>query len=231
MRKVAVYVEGMTELVFVYHTILAHYQSDWTSFHLDYLNTSPSNRIDLERPYGDKNADNQFLIYNCGSDESVIPMMIERFHSHIQQGFSAVVGLRDIHGSRYFDIYKAGHEKVEWTKVKAMMHDLETTVASADPSGTMTIRFSIMEIEAWLLAMPDLLAEVYSDFSRDRVDSVNPEVAFIHPFKVLSEMTTYEKHFNIVESVLSHITNAHLTTLLNSGKCASFARFYKCLFA
>lgn len=230
MRKVAVYVEGMTELVFVYHTIFAHFQSDWTAFYLDFLSTSPSDRIELAHPYGDENAENYFLIYNCGADESVIPTMIERYPSHIQQGFNAVIGLRDIHGFRYFEIYKAGHEKIEWPKVSEMMHDLEATVASADSSGTMAIRFSIMEIEAWLLAMPDLLAEVYPGFPYKRIASIDPEVSFVHPFKELSDMTPYEKHFNIVESAFSHITSAHLETLLKSGKCASFAHFYKCLF-
>lgn len=230
MRKVAVYVEGMTELVFVYHAICAHFQSDWTVFYLDFVNSSPSDRIDLVHPYGDEDADNQFLIYNCGADESVIPTMIERFPSHIQQGFNAVVGLRDIHGSRYFEIYRAGHEKIEWPKVNAMMRDLELTVARADPSGSMAIRFSIMEIEAWLLAMPELLVEAYPSFPHERFSSTDPEVSYVHPFKVVQEMVPYDKHFNIVESVFSHLTSVHLDALLKSGKCESFARFYSCLF-
>lgn len=230
MRKVAVYVEGMTELVFVYHTIFAHYQSDWTAFHLDFVNSSPSAKIGLQHPYGDENADNHFFIYNCGSDESVIPTMIERFPSHMQQGFSAVVGLRDINGSRYFDIYKAGHEKIEWPKVNAMMRDLESTVASADPSGSMAIRFSIMEIEAWLLAMPEFLTEVFPGFPYERVAAIDPELTYVHPFGELNGMVPYEKHFDLVESVFSRITSDHLEALSQSGRCASFKRFYECVF-
>ena len=60
MRKVAVYVEGMTELVFVYHCIQAYYQSDWTAFHLYYVSVSPSDRIALMNRYGDETAENQF---------------------------------------------------------------------------------------------------------------------------------------------------------------------------
>lgn len=230
MRKVAVYVEGMTELVFVYHTILTHYSSDWTAFYLDFVSASPSERIHLQHPYGDENANNQFLIYNCGSDEGVIPTMIERFPSHIAQGFDCVIGLRDVHGTRYFDIYKAGHEKIEWPKVNALMQDLETTVASADSSGKMSIRFSIMEIEAWLLAMPELLMDAFTSFPYDKIASIDPEIAFVHPFKELKDLVPYDKHFGIVEHIFSHLTPNYLDALLKSGKCASFTRFYDCLF-
>jgi len=230
MRKVAVYVEGMTELVFVYHCIQAYYQSDWTTFHLDYVSVSPSDRIGLMNPYGDEAADNQYLLYNCGSDDSVIPTMKDRFQAHFQQGYDRIIGLQDVFGARYFDAYKAGHQQIEWDKVNAMIHDLEATVSLLDASGTMQIRFSIMEIEAWILAMPDLLAECFPGCSLDELLAVNPEVTFVHPFNKMSSLVPYVKNFSTVEGIFSRITKAHLGTLLQSGKCPSFARFCGCLF-
>ena len=99
-----------------------------------------------------------------------------------------------------------------------------------DASGTMQIRFSIMEIEAWILAMPDLLAECFPGSSLDELLAVNPEITFVHPFSKLSSLVPYAKSFGTVEGVFSRITKAHLDTLLQSGKCASFARFYDSLF-
>ena len=113
MRKVAVYVEGMTELVFVYHCIQAFFQSDWTAFHLDFVSVSPSDRIGLVNPYGDEEAENQFLLYNCGSDDSVIPTMKDRFQAHLQQGYDRIIGLQDVLGARYLEAYKAGHQQIE----------------------------------------------------------------------------------------------------------------------
>lgn len=230
MRKVAVYVEGMTELVFVYHCIQAYYQFDWTAFHLDYVSVSPSDRIGLVNPYGDETAENQYLLYNCGSDDSVIPTMKDRFRAHLQQGYDRIIGLQDVYGARYFDVYKAGHQQIEWDKVNAMIHDLETTVSLLDASGTMQIRFSIMEIEAWILAMPDLLAECFPGCSMGELLAVNPEVTFVHPFNKLSFLVPYAKNFSTVEGIFSKITQSHIDTLLQSGKCPSFARFYDCLF-
>lgn len=230
MRKVAVYVEGMTELVFVYHCIQAYFQSDWTAFHLHYVSVSPSDKIDLVNPYGDEAAENQFLLYNCGSDDSVIPTMKDRFQAHLQQGYDRIIGLQDVLGARYLDVYKAGHQQIEWDKVNAMINDLEATVSRLDPSGTMQIRFSIMEIEAWVMAMPDLLAECFPGCSLDELLAVNPEFAFVHPYNKLSSLVPYAKSFSTIEGIFSRITKAYLETLLLSGKCASFARFYDCLF-
>lgn len=230
MRKVAIYVEGMTELVFVYHCIQVYYQSDWMAFHLDYVSVSPSDRIGLVNPYGDEAAENQFLLYNCSSDDSVIPTMKDRFQTHLQQGYDRIIGLRDVLGARYLEVYKAGHQQIEWDKVNAMINDLEATVSGIDPSGAMIIRFSIMEIEAWILAMPDLLAECFPGCPIDELLAVNPEVSYVHPFNKLSSLVPYTKNFSTVEGIFSRITKRHLDTLLQSGKCASFARFYDCLF-
>ena len=230
MRKVAVYVEGMTELVFVYHCIQAYYQSDWTAFHLDYVSVSPSDRIALMNRYGDETAENQFLLYNCGSDDSVIPTMKDRFQAHLRQGYERIIGLQDVFGARYFDVYKAGHQQIEWDKVNAMIHDLEATVSQLDASGTMQIRFSIMEIESWILAIPHLLKECFPGCPVDEVLTVNPEVSFVYPFNMLSSLVPYAKKFSTVEGIFSRITKAHLDTLLQSGKCPSFVRFFDCLF-
>lgn len=139
-------VEGMTELVFVYHVIHVYYHSGRRAFHLDYVKVCPSNPVNLQRPYGDDSAENQYLLYNCNSDGSVIPTMSDRFSTHMQQGFTAVVGLQDIYGAHYFDDYKATHQHIEWSKVMAIMADLESTVAIIDPSGTMKIRFSTRKL-------------------------------------------------------------------------------------
>ena len=222
--------EGMTELVFVYHCIFAHHHSDWTSFHLDYVSANPLDRVDLVRPYGDDGASCQYIIYNCGSDDAVIPTMKDRYRTHQQQGFNRIIGLRDIYGTRYFDIYKAGHRQIEWAKVKAMIADLEKTVSMVDASGVMAIRFSIMEIEAWILAMPKLLGEVFPNLSCEQLSALDPEVAYVHPYDELNALVPYKKNFGSVEGIFSHITQEHLDDLLQSGKCASFVRFYRCLF-
>ena len=222
--------EGMTELVFVYHCIQAYYQGDWTAFHLDFVSVNPCARIDMAHPYGDDSAPDHYLLYNCGSDDSVIPAMRDHFRMHMQQDYSRIIGLQDIFGTRYFEVYKAGHQQIEWQKVQAMISDLEATVAKLDPTGAMVIRFSIMEIEAWLMAMPELLAEAFPGFPQSQLAAVNPETTFVHPFKALSEMAPYTKSFSTVEGVFSRITRSRLDTLLRSGKCASFARFYDCLF-
>lgn len=224
------YVEGMTELVFVYHTIMAYYQKDWTTFHMEFVSANPSDQIRLPREYGAEDADNQFLIYNCGSDGSVIPVMIERFQSHLLQGFTRIVGLQDVYGARYFDVYKARHNQIEWPKVNSMIADLEETVAKLDATGTMKIHFSIMEIEAWILAMPELLAEAFPGIPLDPIADNDPESCYVHPYRVLSSIVPYAKDFSSVEGLFSRIDKTHIDNLLLSGKCASFGKFYTCLF-
>ena len=230
MKKVAVYVEGMTELVFVYYCIQAHYNSDWTAFHLDYVSANPSDKINIPNNFGDENAENYFLLYNCGSDESVIPTMKDRLNNHIKQGFTAVIGLQDIYGKRYFDEYRAQHHMIEWPKVNEMITDLESTVVQLDPSETMKICFSIMEIEAWMLAMPTLLYEAFPNRSFEEISQKNPETEYLHPYSILNSISDYSKNFTDVVGLCSRIRQEHILGIIESKKCSSFVRFYNYLF-
>lgn len=103
--KVAIYVEGITEAGFVYQLIGEKYQWDWTKVHIDCLNLDPKDAADDLRDFGAEEAPDYFLIYDSGSDTSVVSDIRAKFQGHMDQGFDKVVGLRDVYSESYIDLY------------------------------------------------------------------------------------------------------------------------------
>ena len=66
MKKV-IYLEGETELAFVYQLLTTHYDGDWTRFRMQSILLDPRARINLPSDYGSEDAPDEFLLICAGS--------------------------------------------------------------------------------------------------------------------------------------------------------------------
>ena len=130
--KVAIYVEGITEAGFVYRLIGEKYKWIWTDFRLECLHLDPEKAGDDLLDYGDANSDNYYLIYDSCSDGSVSSDMLKRFEGHRQNGYDKVVGLRDVFGDRYIDLY--GRNVIK-QNVDSFIKDMQGALRVFDNSG------------------------------------------------------------------------------------------------
>jgi len=102
MKKVAVFVEGQGEQIFVRH--LLNYLIEPTKFSFECLCLRAGN---LDRvPYTHKNepAEIHFLIINAQGDGSVLPAIKKREQGLLRQDYHKIIGLRDMYSQAYCEI-------------------------------------------------------------------------------------------------------------------------------
>lgn len=237
--KVAIYVEGITEAGFVYQLIGEKYQWDWTKLRLECLNLAPSDAADDLRDYGIEDAPDYFLIFDSCSDTSVASDIRERFRSHKDQGFDKVVGLRDVFSESYIELYGRNYNAQH---IADFIQDIQEPFRLLDDTGFIQIRFAVMEIEAWLLALSNVFQKIDGALDDDglranaKVDTGDdPQVAYFHPYSKLEDIfrsigRTYSKHWREIKEIVFKLQWKDFQDLYYSGKCHSFKEFYDAIF-
>ena len=238
--KVAIYVEGITEAGFVYQLIGEKYQWDWTKVHIDCLNLTPRNSANDLRDFGSDEAPDYFLIYDSGSDTSVVSDIREKFQGHMNQGFDKVVGLRDVFSESYIDLYG---RHLNQQNIAYFIKDIQEPLEELDKTGFIRVRFAVMETEAWMLALSGVFFKIDSCLDAEGLMTkvgidVNsdPQIAYFHPYTKLEDIfksigKNYSKHWHEIKEIIFKLKWTDFDTLYNSGKCKSFREFYDSVFS
>lgn len=225
MKKV-VYLEGITELVFVYRLICTHYDYDVTRVQVHCINLDPNSKFELPAHYGIQEAPDYFQLICASGDSGVISQMRERYEGHIEAGYEVVVGLKDVFGKEYTQL--AGH-KLDTEKVKRIISIQHRVFAE---ESRVKLCFAIMEVEAWVLGMTGFLSREYPQMKLN--NEVDPEMTYVHPYKDIhmafsSIGVPFEKHWGDIISVFNRIQKADFDQLYASDYCASFNSFFDVL--
>jgi hypothetical protein len=158
MRKIAIFVEGQTELLFLDRLIVElATESGLAVEHAEALGGATRARQlkfikkQALRPHHKY----YILIVNCAGDGNVKSDIIERYEGLRRAGYSAVFGLRDVYGMfRYEDV----------PKLRALLR-----VGIPDGELPVHLFLAIMEIEAWLLGEYTHFARVSPELTLDRI--------------------------------------------------------------
>ena len=158
MRKIAIFVEGQTELLFLDRLIVElATRSGLAVEHAEALGGASRAR---QLKFIKKQAllphhKYYVLIVNCAGDSNVKSDIIERYEGLRRSGYSAVFGLRDVYGMfRYEDV----------PKLRALLR-----VGIPDGELPVHLFLAIMEIEAWLLGEYTHFARVSPALTLDRI--------------------------------------------------------------
>lgn len=225
MKKV-VYVEGVTELVFVYNLLCTHYNFDGTKVQIHNINLDPVAGLQIPADFGIKDAPDYYQLVCVAGDSGVVSNMKERYQGHIDAGFEVIVGLKDVYGNAYTRL--AGH-KYKTAAVSRLVTCQRELLSESEKAH---LCFAIMEVEAWILGMSDYLNREYPRIKL-HTDS-DPETAYVHPYKILYDAfnevgVQFEKHWGDILAVLGRIRKEDFEQLYNSNHCASFKAFYNVL--
>jgi hypothetical protein len=140
MRKIAIFVEGQTELLFLDRLLVElATESGLAVEHAEALGGATRARQlkFLKKQTLHPHHKYYVLIVNCAGDSNVKSDIIERYEGLRRAGYAAVFGLRDVYGMfRYEDV----------AKLRAMLN-----VGMPDGEIPVHLFLAIMEIEAWLL--------------------------------------------------------------------------------
>jgi hypothetical protein len=158
MRKIAIFVEGQTEMLFVDRLLqelanesglaVEHAEASGGATHarrlkvLKQLTVQPHHRFYV-------------LIVNCGGDSKVKSDILERYRTLQQTGYAAIVGLRDVYGQFRYD------------DVPRLRRELNSGLPRSEPA--VELLLAVMEIEAWLLGEHTHFLRVNPELTQKRI--------------------------------------------------------------
>ncbi len=240
--KIAVYVEGQAELIFVRELLCKWFQYDPAKFALRCYNLfgeePPGNETDY-RFEGASEATYTYYIFNVGNDSSVLSKAIKNANRHINLGFSRIVALRDMFCDNYHEMaYRSHKTRTITSELNArFIEGAQTKIKQKNLADFVFINFAIMEVEAWFLGMGWFLEKVNpkltQDYLRDAFGfdlDADVETNEYHPVNLLDRIYKsigrgYDKHLSEVNSIMGRLDKTDFEMLLSLPKCNSFNHF------
>jgi hypothetical protein len=234
MSKVAVFVEGQTELITIREMLLRMYNY---SINIECLQLFKDDEfIKAEYDYSSPTATASYTIINVGNDQKVISFILEREKHFFKNGYNKLIGLRDMYSKLYREKSAVISQDLNTQFINGAIESKNTISSNSD---NIHICFSIMEIEAWYLGLyhiferlhPNLTPEYISNILGLDITIADPETAFFHPADALSRIYSsvgmiYDKHRGDIEAICRLLNIDDYETLYFAEKCNSFNIFF-----
>ena len=203
MKKVAIFVEGMTEQKFVVMFLTEWFNS--LGIHVE-LAKQLHGKVALKAaPLHAENISAYVLVVDCASDEQVMTQIRDQYASLQKANYTAIIGLRDV-----------------FPKTHAEIGLLRRGLQSSMPNGTLKteIHLAEMEVEAWFLAEGTHFARVNSSLTPTRIrqggfDITQPCENWANPAKTLHQIyklegLAYKKSAKQVKRTLDALSRTEL---------------------
>ena len=238
-RKVAIFVEGQAELIVVREMLLNVFE--YQTIEIECRNLLEDwNTAKAEYDFVTPDAKYCFYILNVGNDERVLGAILEQETFLYKNGYHKIIGLRDMYGKKYRDKSK----QIDVTINQKFIAGTQLSInEKAQQSSIIAFHYAIMEVEAWFLALPELLIGIDKNltpsFILENLDidlhQIDPETTFFHPAKTLNEIfkligRSYDKKKGTINELATLYCKDDYLLLGMSKKCKSFVDFYNSIF-
>ena len=225
MKRVAIFVEGQTEQIFVGKLIYQIYGYQG----IKVVNEEINGKSMFIRLADDSDADAFHLLFqvvDVGTDERVLSAMLENAPHMADAGYNKIVGLRDL----YPEV------REDKASVIAIIQEL---IDETEQAEMLRMVLAIMEVEAWFLADPGLFERVTPQLTADHIKTTlkydleedDPELAYKHPANVIKDIyhlagLLYRKKADDTYKITENIDyNTLCLDAQEKGKIDSFFRF------
>lgn len=239
--KIAVYVEGHAELIFVRELLCKWfgYDAAQIGFRCYHLRDKVPPGVSTDYAYGGTESAYFYEIVNVGTDVSVISQAIKNAPRYKNLGYDRVVALRDMYCDVYHvAAYNAGCPRtINENLNNRFVEGAEKSVRDKGFDGFLSVNFAIMEVEAWLLGMGWYLEQENSRLTQNYLLGklafdleCDQEQTEYHPANRLDCIyrhigSQYGKHQDEIYSIMSKLGKEDFMLLLDLPKCGSFNRF------
>jgi hypothetical protein len=230
--KIAVFVEGQGELIFVRKLLPLLIPYNILSLHcLSISADKPYTVFKLPNP----NASFSFTIVNVGNDERVLTEIAEREGNLVDKGYCQIIALRDMYGAAYRKLTQNVDQEIINKFVRFHKDTIRDKMSNPE---MISVFFAIMELEAWLLGMYNLFQKVNPSLTCDYIETelgfnlrnIDPQTEFFHPTVRIHEILNlidekYTKSKGQMESILSHLASEDISNAIERNRCRSLASF------
>jgi len=203
MKKIAFFVEGHTEKIFLEY-FLTEYLAP-TNYTIDTYLLVGDNFKTISKGIDYENPSYYFYIYTVGNDERVSSAILERADNlMIKEGYDAIIGIRDLFPNNR-------------TLLNQIQNSFESLFSDKEFSHQIFLFVSIMEVEAWFLADYNLFLEPPVEITIElinetlNIDIVSDNIeTYRNPTTVLDRIMrlgggSYSKHQTEVHSICSRL--------------------------
>ncbi len=233
MRKIALFVEGQSELIFARQLLLAVFGNTKLSFECFKLEAGGSSGVPYS--YSPPDPEVHFQIVNVQGDDGVVSAIRARQQRLVATGYEKILGLRDMYSRAY---KKRSPGIIDDNVCQAFIQQHDTLVQSLPNCDRIKICFAIMELEAWFLSMYNLFGKIDPKLSCDYIAemlgfdlrAVAPEKEFYKPSGQVNDILMlagrhYDKSKSDVEGITSRMELSDFANAIENGRCKAFEAF------
>lgn len=232
-RKIVIFVEGQTEQQFIRDVLYVWYGYDTNRVGIFCHQLRSSNLYSVPFDVGSEESESFYRIVDACGEGTVLSAIRKNANRYANLGYEAVIGLRDMFCDAYHSVAK---DRCIHIEINEKMIQLTKAQLPQD-SKISHICFAIMEIETWILSMPELLQRIDERFTAENVlqkfnvnISADLEQTLYHPAQTVTDLLrwagkNYDKHKDEISSITSQIQKTDCISLLNSGRCKAFNSF------
>lgn len=236
MRKVAIFTEGQTELIFVREFLFR--LVDPSKLSIECWELLAHNLSYVPFSYSSPSPEVHFFIVDAHGDKGVLSAIREREKDLIQKGgYEKIIGLRDMYSEEY---KKLSPRAINDSITQKLIQSYNLTIQNMTHSTKIRLYLAIMEIEAWFLAMYNIFKKIDPiltvEFIRQNLNidlkTTDPQKKFYKPFDQLDSIYAlcerkYGKKRDEIESICSKMELADYYNARETGRCKCFDAFYQ----
>lgn len=236
MKRIAVFAEGQTELIFIRELLLRVFDPSKLSF--ECLVLLAHNQSPIPYTYSSPSAEIHFMIIDAHGDGGVLGSIKEREINVIEKRkYDRIIGLRDMYSKDYI---KLSPYVITEAVSNQIIEKLNITIKNMTYSDRIKVYFAIMEVEAWFLGMYNLFSKIDSMLTLAHIKEnlkidlrvTDPQREFYKPSEqvhLILELCgrTYSKKKDEIECICSPMAIEDFDNARENDRCKCFDAFYQ----
>ena len=235
MRRVAIFVEGQSELIFIRNILFRLIDPAKLSFECITLQRYAKRGVLY--PYTSPEPRVHFLIVNAGNDTSVVSAISERESNLFQRGFIEIIGLRDMYCQAY---HKRSPGIIRKDLSRQFIDNHNNVIQRMSKPDHIHLFFSIMELEAWFLSMYGIFEKIEPTLTLEHIEGelgynlreIDPQTAFYRPSNAIRDVLAlcgerYTKSADEIERITQAIDIDDIRIGFENDRCQSLKDFYE----
>ena len=124
MRKVCVFVEGQTELIFVREFLLKWYE--YQDISIACYQLIGNNTLPAEYDFSMQDASVYYQLVNVGNDNKVLSWLLNRVGTLKNEGYEMIIGLRDM----YCEYYRKNSKTIDLELNQRIIDNVQEQIAN-----------------------------------------------------------------------------------------------------
>lgn len=234
MKRIAVFTEGQTELIFVRWLLLRLIDNAKLSF--ECLELLAHTEANVPFRFSCPNPEVYFRLIDAHGSEGVLSSIREREVRLAAAGYEAIVGLRDMYCSAYSRL----SPRIDDFVTQRIIHEHHAILRTMKNQDKVFLYFAVMEIEAWFLGMYNLFRKIDPTLTSALINerlgmdlkALDPQRSFYRPSQQLSQIYAmcgrdYQKSKDVIEELCSRMDLGDFADAREEGRCGCFDEFYR----